>query len=86
MPSFNEKQKIIEHYEFVSPYYRALWGEHLHHGYWETGTETKEEAQLALTTLLAQAAQVRPGADILDVGCGFGGSSIYLATGPRSPG
>jgi tocopherol O-methyltransferase len=79
MSSYNEKQRIIEHYDFASPYYRALWGEHLHHGYWETGTETKEEAQLALTIHLAQTAQVQQGADILDVGCGFGGSSIYLA-------
>jgi tocopherol O-methyltransferase len=80
MSSHNEKQKIIEHYDFASPYYRALWGEHLHHGYWETGAETKEEAQLALTAHLAQAAQVPRGAVTLDVGCGFGGSSIYLAT------
>ena len=79
MPSYNEKQKIIEHYDLVSPYYRELWGQHLHHGYWETGAETKEEAQAALTAHLAQAAQVTNGAAILDVGCGFGGSSIYLA-------
>ena len=80
MPAYNEKTKIIEHYDFASPYYHALWGEHLHHGYWRTGTETKEEAQLALTTHLAEVAQVPHGAAILDVGCGFGGSSIYLAT------
>jgi tocopherol O-methyltransferase len=80
MSSFNEKTKIIEHYDFASPYYHALWGEHLHHGYWRTGTETKEEAQLALTIHLAEASQVPRGAAILDVGCGFGGSSIYLAT------
>jgi len=79
MPGYNKKQKIIEHYDFASPYYRALWGQHLHHGYWETGAETKEEAQSALTAYLAEAAQVPNGAAILDVGCGFGGSSIYLA-------
>ena len=79
MRSHNKTKKIIEHYDLASPYYRALWGEHLHHGYWETGEETKEEAQLALTAHLAQTAQVPQGADILDVGCGFGGSSIYLA-------
>src|SRR6185503_342616 len=76
---YNDKQKIIEHYELVSPYYRELWGEHLHHGYWVTGSESKEEAQLALTAHLAQVAQIPKGADILDVGCGFGGSSLYLA-------
>ncbi|HSE37009.1 MAG TPA: class I SAM-dependent methyltransferase [Blastocatellia bacterium] len=79
MPRYNQTQKIIEHYDILSPYYRALWGEHLHHGYWESGTETKEEAQLALTIHLAKTAQISRRADILDVGCGFGASSIYLA-------
>lgn len=81
---YNDKQKIIEHYELVSPYYRELWGEHLHHGYWVKGSESKEEAQVALTTHLAEAAQIQPGASILDVGCGFGASSLYLATRYRA--
>ena len=74
-----DPKNIAEHYDLVSPYYRALWGEHLHHGYWTSGRETKEEAQLALTAHLAQAAGIQPGSRILDVGCGFGASSIYLA-------
>jgi tocopherol O-methyltransferase len=80
MPNYNDKQKIIEHYDLLSPHYRKLWGEHLHHGYWTTGLESKEEAQEALTVTLAEAAQIEPGAAVLDVGCGFGGSSIYLAS------
>jgi tocopherol O-methyltransferase len=63
----------------VSPYYYSLWGEHLHHGYWVTGKETKEDAQLALTKHLAEIASIKPGSRVLDVGCGFGASSIYLA-------
>ena len=79
MKTYNDKERIIEHYDFVSPYYHSLWGEHLHHGYWITGKETKEKAQLALTEHLAQVANIEPGSKILDVGCGFGASSIYLA-------
>src|SRR5258706_934335 len=79
MPRSNDKHKIIEHYDIVSPYYRSLWGEHLHHGYWIRGDEPKEQAQLQLIEHLAQLASVKPGADILDIGCGFGGSSLYLA-------
>jgi tocopherol O-methyltransferase len=75
----NHKPKIIEHYDVVSPFYRSLWGEHLHHGYWIRGDESKEKAQLQLTEHLAQLANVTPGSDILDVGCGFGASSLYLA-------
>jgi tocopherol O-methyltransferase len=79
MPRSNDKRRIIEHYDVVSPYYRSLWGEHLHHGYWIRGDESKEKAQLQLIEHLAQLAKIKPGSDILDIGCGFGGSSVYLA-------
>src|SRR3989344_7371174 len=79
MTTYNDKEKIVEHYDFVSPYYHSLWGKQLHHGYWITGEETKEDAQLALTEHLAQVANIKPKSRILDVGCGFGASSIYLA-------
>ncbi len=76
---YNNKEKIREHYDLVSPYYQLLWGEHIHHGYWIRGDETKEKAQVQLIEHLAQAAGIRPGCRILDVGCGLGGGSIYLA-------
>jgi tocopherol O-methyltransferase len=79
MPRPNEKHRIVEHYDIVSPYYRSLWGEHIHHGYWIRGDESKEKAQLQLIEHLAQLAKIKPGSDILDIGCGFGGSSHYLA-------
>src|SRR5260370_24321079 len=75
----NDKRKIVEHYDFVSPYYHSLWGEHLHHGYWIRGDESKEVAQLQLTEHLAEVANVQAGSAVLDIGCGFGASSLYLA-------
>jgi tocopherol O-methyltransferase len=75
----NDKRKIVEHYDFVSPYYHSLWGEHLHHGYWIRGDESKEVAQLQLTEHLAELANVQTGSAVLDIGCGFGASSLYLA-------
>jgi tocopherol O-methyltransferase len=79
MPRSNQKHRIIEHYDVGSPYYRSLWGEHLHHGYWVRGDESKEEAQLQLIEHLAQFTTLKPGSDILDIGCGFGATSLYLA-------
>ncbi|MDE3138166.1 MAG: class I SAM-dependent methyltransferase [Acidobacteriota bacterium] len=76
---YNDSAKIRRHYDTVSPYYRTLWGEHLHHGYWIRGDETKEEAQIQLVEHMARAAGIQRGARLLDVGCGFGGSSVYLA-------
>jgi tocopherol O-methyltransferase len=79
IPRVNEKHKIIEHYDVASPYYYSLWGEHLHHGYWVRGDESKETAQIQLIEHLAQLADIKVGSRILDIGCGFGGSSLYLA-------
>lgn len=74
----NDKVRVREHYDLVSPYYHSLWGEHIHHGYWIRGDESKETAQVQLIEHLAEAAGVQPDAQILDVGCGLGASSIYL--------
>lgn len=79
MTRYNDKQKIRDLYDRTSPYYQSLWGAHIHHGYWISGEETKETAQNQLIEHVARAAGFGPGCKILDVGCGFGGSSIYLA-------
>jgi len=73
------KERIKTHYELCSPYYLDLWGEHIHHGYWVKGDETKEKAQEQLILLLASHADLKPNQKILDVGCGLGGTSMYLA-------
>jgi len=75
----NDKEKIREFYDLVSSHFHELWGEHLHHGYWIRGDESKERAQIQLIEHLARTANLQPGGKILDVGCGTGASSIYLA-------
>jgi tocopherol O-methyltransferase len=79
MIRYNDKERIRDLYDRVSPYYHSLWGEHIHHGYWIRGDETKEQAQIQLIEHLVQVAGITAGLRILDVGCGFGATSIYLA-------
>lgn len=55
-----------------------MWGPHIHHGLWEAN-ETPDQAQLQLTQRLIELAKIQPGSHIADIGCGMGGSSIYLA-------
>ncbi len=75
----NDKRRIVQHYDLMSPYYRSLWGEHLHHGYWIRGDESKEQAQIQLIDHLAHLAGINQGSHILDIGCGFGATSLFLA-------
>lgn len=72
-------ERIQKHYDRLSPLYRLLWGEHIHHGYWERSS-TARQAQLALVERLAAEAEICLGSHVLDVGCGLGGSAIWLAT------
>ena len=65
MTRYNDKERIRDHYDRLSPYYHSLWGEHLHHGYWIRGDETKEQAQVQLIEHLARAAGITPGRRIL---------------------
>lgn len=74
-----ERSRIAEHYDVVSPFYRELWGEHLHHGYYATGNESRERATEALLERVVEIAAVPAGGRVLDVGCGFGGTCRWLA-------
>lgn len=78
------KDRIKKHYDLASEYYLSLWGTHIHHGYWPTpeskANESKEQAQINLIRLLLDTSHVTEGAKVLDVGCGIGGTSRYLAS------
>src|SRR5262245_45772379 len=73
--------RVEAHYDRLSWFYSKLWGEHIHHGYWETGDSRvpPEVAQVRLIEKLAGAARIERGCEVLDAGCGIGGSSLWLA-------
>jgi len=73
------KERVRLFYDKLSPHFRDLWGEHLHDGFYETGAESKEEAQDKLVDYLAEFAEIPDGARGLDVGCGMGATSVRLA-------
>ena len=73
------EEKVRRFYDRASPYYLEYFGRHIHDGYYITGRESKEQAQENLVRFLVDKAGIEPGSSVLDVGCGVGGSSVWLA-------
>lgn len=70
---------VARHYDEIDPFYRRLWGEHLHHGFWRTGREGREEAVIRLLQFVTAHLTIRRGDHVCDVGCGYGATARYLA-------
>lgn len=58
---------------------RWIMGDELHFGLFAAADEPLAQATHNLTVRLAQRADLSPGMSVLDVGCGIGTQSIYLA-------
>lgn len=79
-------ERIQLFYDESSRLWEQVWGEHMHHGYYgpdgQTRAASPQEAQRILIEKIldwGEAASPSP-QSILDVGCGVGGSTLYLAS------
>lgn len=71
---------VALHYDELDPFYREVWGDHVHHGYWKTGKETSAEAAEALAMLVAERLDLRDGHTACDIGCGYGETAKLFAS------
>jgi tocopherol O-methyltransferase len=76
-------QKIQQFYDASSGLWEQIWGEHMHHGYYgvdgQEQQKNRRQAQIDLIEEVLNWSGVQTAENILDVGCGIGGSSLYLA-------
>jgi tocopherol O-methyltransferase len=75
-------QRIQQFYDASSGLWEEVWGEHMHHGFYGFDGKRKadrKQAQIDLIEELLTWGQPSQTGSIVDVGCGIGGSSLYLA-------
>lgn len=70
-----------QHYEVPADLFRLVLGPRLKYSccYWPSGRETLAEAENAMLELSCERAQVEDGMDVLDLGCGWGSLSLWMA-------
>lgn len=59
--------------------YRTLWQDNVHLGTWQPG-DSLQQAMARTNEVMADRAGITQGAKVLDVGCGYGATALFLAT------
>lgn len=72
---------VRDHYDKLIDLYEQMWGEHIHHGYWDPDQPAlqRHQAQRRLVQEMIAFGAVPAGSRVLDSGCGIGASAIMLA-------
>ncbi|KAH9321127.1 hypothetical protein KI387_015766 [Taxus chinensis] len=83
------KEGIAEFYDESSGVWEDIWGDHMHHGFYDKNQDENNNtdhraAQIRMIEKTLSFAQIPDEPEmprsVVDVGCGIGGSSRYLAT------
>lgn len=74
---------VIDYYDYCEIDYKMLWdlkkSLSFHLGYWNKDTKNISQALMKINEILADIAKIKKNDKIIDLGCGVGGTSIYLA-------
>ncbi|XP_010526044.1 PREDICTED: (S)-coclaurine N-methyltransferase-like isoform X2 [Tarenaya hassleriana] len=70
-----------QHYELPTAFFKLVLGRNMKYSscYFSTNSTSLDEAEEAMLALYCERADVKNGQTILDVGCGWGSLSLYIA-------
>ena len=71
-----------QHYEVPSAFFENVLGKHLKYssGYWPDGVNSLDESEESMLELSFERAQLADGDSILELGCGWGSLTCYMAS------
>lgn len=70
-----------QHYEVPTAFYKYCLGKHLKYssGYWKEGVNELDTSERDMLELTCQRAELQNGQNVLELGCGWGSLSLYMA-------
>lgn len=70
-----------QHYEVPTEFYKYCLGKHLKYssGYWKEGVKDIDVSERDMLELTCQRAELQNGQEVLELGCGWGSLSLYMA-------
>ena len=79
--SLSTLEANTQHYEVPTAFFQLLLGKRLKYsaGYWPEGVSSLDDAEEAMLKLTCERAHIADGQSILDLGCGWGAFSLYVA-------
>jgi cyclopropane-fatty-acyl-phospholipid synthase len=76
----SSRSNVAHHYDLSNDFYAMWLDEDMQYScaYWGEDTKTLETAQTAKKAHIAAKLALKPGQRVLDIGCGWGGTALYL--------
>lgn len=80
--AINTQEANEQHYEVPTQFYKYCLGKHLKYssGYWNAGVTDIDTSEKDMLELTCQRADLQSGQDVLELGCGWGSLSLFMAT------
>jgi cyclopropane-fatty-acyl-phospholipid synthase len=79
--AINTREANEQHYELPCEFFELVLGKHLKYSscYFRTGTESLDEAEADMLELTARRARITDGDRVLELGCGWGSLTLWMA-------
>ena len=79
--AINTADANAQHYELPPEFFELVLGKHLKYSscYYRNASDTLDEAEAHMLALTAERARLRDGEHILELGCGWGSLSLWMA-------
>ncbi len=79
--AINTQEANEQHYEVPTQFYKYCLGKHLKYssGYWNEGVKDIDTSEKDMLELTCERAELQNGQDVLELGCGWGSLSLFMA-------